>query len=338
MLSNVDFERSMRALRQIAAVGDDCEVAIEIDPRTLRREFVPVLANAGVTRASLGVQDFDERVQRAVGRLQSYAETARAADWLREEGIGEINLDLMYGLPFQTEASVSVTVRQALALDPGRVALFGYAHVPWMKKHQRLLPESALPDAGARLAQARVAAKVLLEAGYRQIGLDHFAKPADSLAVRQRERRLHRNFQGYTTDEASMLIGLGASAIGALPQGYVQNAARTVDYREAIVSGRLAAVRGVRLTAEDRLRREIIERLMCDLEVDIAAVAGRHGRSADDFAKELAGIAPLAEHGLVAISGGVLSVAEHARPFVRHVCAAFDSYLADDAARFSRAL
>jgi oxygen-independent coproporphyrinogen-3 oxidase len=342
MLTAADFERIMRALREIAAVGDDCEVAIEIDPRTLRRELVPVLASAGVTRASLGVQDLDERVQRAVGRLQSYAETARAADWLRQAGIGGINLDLMYGLPFQTAASVAATVREALRLLPGRVALFGYAHVPWMKKHQRLLPEDALPNAAARLDQAHAAAQVLLEAGYLPIGLDHFAKPDDPLAIRQRERRLHRNFQGYTTDEAATLIGLGASGIGALPEGYVQNAARTVDYRAAIAAGRLATVRGVRLTAEDRLRREIIERLMCDLEVDLAAVAGRHGRIAADFEGELARIAPLAQHGLATVSAGVVSVPEHARPYVRHVCAAFDSYLAGEeaaaATRFSRAL
>ncbi|HEX5957903.1 MAG TPA: oxygen-independent coproporphyrinogen III oxidase [Hyphomicrobiaceae bacterium] len=342
MLSPADFQRIMRGLRGIAAIGGDCEVAIEIDPRTLAHEMVLTLADAGVTRASLGVQDFDRRVQVAVGRVQSYEVTARAAGWLRAAGITNINLDLMYGLPYQTEASVAATVRQALALDPERVALFGYAHVPWMKKHQRLLPEAALPDAAARLAQALVAADVLRDAGYRQIGLDHFAKASDALAVRQRERRLHRNFQGYTTDEAATLIGLGASSIGSLPQGYVQNAARTVNYRDAIIAGTLATARGCRLTDDDRLRREIIERLMCDLEVDLAAVAGRYGKHAQDFADELAGIAPLAEHGLVAIADGVVSVAEHARLFVRHVCAAFDSYLAGDVAgsatRYSRAL
>jgi oxygen-independent coproporphyrinogen-3 oxidase len=336
MLAAAGLERITAAIRQIADIGSDCEVAVEIDPRTLRRELVAVLADAGVTRASLGVQDLDARVQRAVGRIQSYERTARVADWLRSAGIAGINLDLMYGLPLQTVASVVATVRQVLALDPGRVALFGYAHVPWMKKHQRLLPEAALPDAAARLAQARAATEVLLGAGYRPIGLDHFAKPDDPLAIRQAEKRLHRNFQGYTTDEAPVLIGLGASAIGALPEGYVQNAARTVDYRAAILSGALATVRGVRLTPEDRMRREIIERLMCDLEVDLVGIAGRHGRTLADFAHELARITPLAEHGLVALSGGILSVAEHARPFVRHVCAAFDSYLTGDTARFSR--
>lgn len=338
MLAAADFERIMRALRRIAAIGTDCEVAIEIDPRTLRRELAPVLAGAGVRRASLGVQDFDRRVQRTIGRLQSYEQTARAADWLHRAGIDSINLDLMYGLPFQTADSVSATARQALALEPDRVAVFGYAHVPWMKKHQRLLPVDALPGAQERLAQARAVAEVLGSAGYLPIGLDHFAKPHDLLVTRQREKRLHRNFQGYTTDEASTLIGFGTSAIGMLPQGYVQNAAGTAAYREAISSGVLATARGRKLTSEDRLRRAIIERLMCDLRVDLAGIAAEHGWSLDDFAPELCSLAPLAEHGLVAIAGGTVTVAEHARPLVRNVCAAFDTYLATHAMQFSRAL
>jgi oxygen-independent coproporphyrinogen-3 oxidase len=338
MLAAADFERLMRALRRIAAIGTDCEVAIEIDPRTLRRELVSTLASAGVRRASLGVQDFDRRVQRAVGRIQSYEQTARAVEWLHRAGIDGINLDLMYGLPFQTTDSVSATARRALALEPDRIAVFGYAHVPWMKKHQRLLPEDALPGATERFAQARAVAEVLGGAGYRPIGLDHFAKPHDLLVTRQREKRLHRNFQGYTTDEASTLIGFGTSAVGMLPQGYVQNAASTVAYREAIRSGVLATARGRELTPEDRLRRAIIERLMCDLRVDLAGIAAEHGRSLDDFAAELSSLAPLAEHGLVAIAGGAVAVAEHARPLVRNVCAAFDAYLAADAMHFSRAL
>jgi oxygen-independent coproporphyrinogen-3 oxidase len=284
------------------------------------------------------VQGFDERVQRAVGRMQSYEETERAAERLRAAGIVNINLDLMYGLPFQTAESVSATVRQALGLDPDRVALFGYAHVPWMKKHQKLLPQEALPDGMERLAQARAAAQVLASAGYQPVGLDHFAKPGDLLVSRQRAKRLHRNFQGYTTDEASTLVGFGTSAIGMLPQGYVQNTASTVAYREAIRSDVLATARGRELTAEDRLRRAIIERLMCDLRVDLAGIAAAHGRNLDDFTPELSSLAPLADHGLVAISEGTVTVAEHARPFVRNICAAFDTYLAAGATRFSRAL
>jgi oxygen-independent coproporphyrinogen-3 oxidase len=338
MLSPPDFQRVMRAVRAIAAIRPDCEMAIEIDPRTLRRQLVPVMAEAGVTRASLGVQDFEERVQRAVGRLQSFEQTARAAEWLRHAGIANINLDLMYGLPYQTVESVAATARQALALDPDRIALFGYAHVPWMKRHQKLLPAHALPGTIERLAQSRAVAAVLQHAGYRPIGLDHFAKPADLLVRRQQEKRLHRNFQGYTTDEAPALIGFGTSAIGMLPQGYVQNATSTVAYREAIGAGRLATARGRALTDEDRLRREIIERLMCNLEVDLAAIAAAREKSVDDFSAELANLVPLAEQGLVRFSGGTITVAERARPFVRNICAVFDAYLSNEETRFSRAL
>jgi oxygen-independent coproporphyrinogen-3 oxidase len=338
LLAAEDFQRILRALRQIVAIGADCEMAIEVDPRTLRRELVPALAASGVTRASLGVQDFDERVQRAVGRMQSYEQTARATEWLRRAGIANINLDLIYGLPYQTADSVAASLRQALALEPDRVALFGYAHVPWMRKHQKLLPEHALPIAAERVAQARTAAEILGKAGYQAVGLDHFARPGDLLVARLREKRVHRNFQGYTTDEASALIGFGASAIGMLPQGYVQNAASTVAYREAIRSGLLATARGRELTDEDRLRREIIDRLMCDLEVNLAEIAAARAKSLDDFSTELANLASFVEHGLVVVSDGTITVAEHARPFVRHVCSAFDAYLAADTMQFSSAL
>jgi oxygen-independent coproporphyrinogen-3 oxidase len=338
MLSPQDFERILARLDAMAALRAGGEVAIEIDPRTLTREFVTAMANAGVTRASLGVQDFEERVQRAVGRIQSYERTAQVADWLRGAGIANINLDLMYGLPYQTADTVAATVRRALELEPDRVALFGYAHVPWMKRHQKLLPEDALPGTLERLAQSQAATEVLMEAGYRPIGLDHFAKSSDLLVRRQREGRLHRNFQGYTTDEAAALIGFGTSAIGALPQGYVQNAASTVDYRAAICSGRLATVRGWALTDEDRLRREIIERLMCDLEVDLAEVAGARARSPEDLSTELANLAPMIEQGLIRRSGSTIAIPEHARPLVRNVCMAFDAYSAAAQNRYSRAM
>ncbi|MGE0036202.1 MAG: oxygen-independent coproporphyrinogen III oxidase [Xanthobacteraceae bacterium] len=338
MLSPADFERIMARLDEMAPLQAGCEVAIEIDPRTLKREFVTAMANAGVTRASLGVQDFEERVQRAVGRIQSFERTAQVADWLRSVGIENINLDLMYGLPYQTAETVAATVRRALELEPDRVALFGYAHVPWMKRHQKLLPQDALPGTIDRLAQSRAAAQVLLEAGYRPIGLDHFARRSDLMVRRQREGRLHRNFQGYTTDEAAALIGFGTSAIGALPQGYVQNAASTVDYRAAIGAGRLATVRGWALTDEDRLRRDIIERLMCDLEVDLADVTGARACSADDLSAELANLEPMIAHGLIRRSGTTIAVPEHARPFVRNICMAFDAYSASAQNRYSRAM
>jgi oxygen-independent coproporphyrinogen-3 oxidase len=338
ILSPQDFERLMSALHQAFRFEAGCEVAIEIDPRTVTHDLVEVLASLGVTRASLGVQDFEERVQRAVGRLQSFETTARAAEWLRAAGIRNINLDLMYGLPYQTVGSVIATIRQALALDPDRIALFGYAHVPWMKRHQKLIPEEALPSSIERFDQCRAAAAVMTDAGYQAIGLDHFAKPGDPLARRQNERRVHRNFQGYTTDEAGALIGLGTSAISALPQGYAQNAPGTVAYRSAIEADRLATVRGRALSDDDRLRRDIIEQLMCNLEVNLADVAEARNRQLADFTTELSALDSLAEHDLVRYRDGIVSVPEHARPFVRTVCAVFDAYLSNGESRHSRAV
>ena len=338
MLSPADFACLTRALHKTFAISPKCEIAIEIDPRTLTREHVSALADAGVTRASLGVQDFDDKVQKTVGRVQSFEQTAQAAEWLRAAGIANINLDLMYGLPYQTSETVAATARRALTLDPDRIALFGYAHVPWMKRHQKLLPEQTLPDARERLAQSRVAADVLEAADFQPIGLDHFAKRNDLLARRQREKRLHRNFQGYTTDEAAALIGFGTSSIGALPQGYVQNASSTVAYRDAIRAGRLATARGRVLTDEDRLRREIIEQLMCNLEVDVAAVAAARDRTIDDFVTELREIDSLAEHGLVRRSDTKITIPEDARPLVRTICAVFDAYLSGEETRYSRAM
>jgi oxygen-independent coproporphyrinogen-3 oxidase len=332
-----DFMRVMTALRAKFVIPPPADIAVEIDPRSLTREHVAALAAAGVTRASLGVQDFEERVQLAVRRMQSFEQTEAAVRWLRDFGIANINLDLMYGLPYQTVTTIAATARRALALDPDRIALFGYAHVPWMKRHQRLIPEAALPDSTKRFAQSCAAAEIFSATGYQRIGLDHFARDSDPLARCQREGRLHRNFQGYTADEASIQIGFGPSAIGSLPAGYVQNAPGMIAYRNAILGGRLAAARGRAVTNEDSLRGQIIERLMCDLRVDVARLCIMHDASADHFAAEFFRLDELAQDGIVERSSGTIIVPEHARPFVRTVCAVFDAYLLDDDTRFSRA-
>jgi len=337
ILTPRDFHRVMAALRVTFALASDAELAIEIDPRTVTEEYVAALADTGINRASLGVQDFDTHVQAAVNRMQSFEQTARVAGWLRAAGIGSINLDLMYGLPYQSVASIEATVRRALTLDADRIVLFGYAHVPWMKRHQRLIPEHALPGSDQRFAQSRAAAEVLIGAGYEAIGLDHFAKSYDALAQQQYVGRLHRNFQGYTTDESGTLIGFGASAIGTLPEGYVQNAPSAVAYRATIAAGQLATARGCALTEEDRLRRDVIERLMCDLKVDLAERCAAHHSDADRFAAELSELNALANEGLLERSGYKISIPERARPIVRTVCAVFDAYLSDDDMHFSQA-
>jgi oxygen-independent coproporphyrinogen-3 oxidase len=338
MLSAEDFARLMAALLADFRFDPKAEVAVEIDPRVLTEEKAAALADSGVTRASLGVQDLNPEVQEAVNRVQPYELVARAVDWLRKAGIRGINFDLMYGLPQQTVERVLSSVDQALTLRPDRVALFGYAHVPWMKTHQRLIDEEALPDSEERWRQAEEAAARLVEGGYRRIGLDHFARPEDPMTRALDEGRLRRNFQGYTDDPAGVLLGFGASSIGALPQGYVQNAVPFKAYGAAIRDGELAVTRGLQLDDDDRLRRAVIEHLMCDLEVDLDEIAVGFGAAAADFAAELEALAAMERDGLVEVTGGTLRIPEPARPLMRTVCAVFDRYLASGAARHSRAV
>jgi oxygen-independent coproporphyrinogen-3 oxidase len=331
MLAPDDLRALGERLRERFEVLDEAELAVEIDPRRLTPETVAALAAIGVNRASLGVQDVNPEVQRAINRWQPFPVVERAVDWLRTAGIRGINFDLMYGLPHQTTARVRASVDAALALGPARLALFGYAHVPWMKRHQRLIDEAALPGAAERAAQFEVAAARLEEAGYVAIGLDHFALPDDDLAVAQREDRLHRNFQGYTTDGAAALLGFGASAIGSLPQGYVQNAVPIPEYRDAIRQGRLATARGIRVSPDDRLRRSIIERLMCDFAVDLNGFA----RS---LAAELEALERFQADGLLTVDDGLIRVEPAGRPLIRTICAVFDAHLQRGLARHSRAV
>jgi oxygen-independent coproporphyrinogen-3 oxidase len=313
------------------------EHAIELDPRRVTRPLARALASIGVNRASLGVQDFSPRVQQAIGRMQPFDVVERSVDLLREAGIARINIDLMYGLPRQTAREVLRSAALAASLQPQRLALFGYAHVPWFKKHQRLIDDADLPTASERLEQARVAAEVLVGLGYTAIGLDHFAKPGDELALAAQAGRLHRNFQGYTADDADALIGFGASAIGRLPQGFVQNAVDIGGYSRAVAAGCAATAKGIAFTADDILRGAIIERLMCDYAVDLAAVSSDI-RAAARFAAEIESLAPLVREGFARIEGHRIAVTQEGRPFVRLVAAAFDSYLAANKSRHSAAV
>ncbi len=338
ILKGSDLKRIMARLREVFRVGPTAEIAIEIDPRTVTPAHIETLAGSGFNRASLGVQSFEPLVQQTIRRIQSFEETARVADWLRHAGIEGVNLDLMYGLPYQTVENVVATVERSLSLDPDRVSLFGYAHVPWMKRHQALLPEDVMPNAEERFAQCEAAAARLVEAGYVRVGLDHFAKPDDPMAEALKAGDLKRNFQGYTTDAAPVLIGFGASAISSYPQGYAQNTSSTPEYRKAVLAGELATARGLALTEEDRLRREVIERLMCDLAVDLGEVCRRHGIAPDHFGPELAAVDRLAGEGLARREGVRVSVPEEARPLVRVLCAAFDARLSASAGRHARAI
>lgn len=326
-------------LHQAFAFAEDAEIAVEIDPRDIDPALIGALAKAGVTRASLGVQDLDSTVQAAVNRHQSLAQTCAVADHLRAAGISAMNVDLMYGLPHQTVAGVRQTVEAVVeALRPARLSVFGYAHVPWMKRHQRLIDAEALPGPAERFAQAAAAAEVAQQAGYVWIGLDHFAQADDPLAIAAATGALRRNFQGYTTDGAPVRLGFGPSAIGALPQGYVQNVVGMPEYRQAVTGNVLPVARGVAFSAEDRLRGAVIERLMCDLAVDLDAVCRDHGCSAARLSESVARLAPHRDDGLVVVEGARVAVTAAGRPFLRSVCAAFDHHLVSGETRHARAV
>ena len=317
----------MAVLRTHFDVGADAEIAFELDPRTFEPEFAAHLASFGATRASLGVQEYDPKVQETVNRIQPYEVVKQTVDALRAAGIAAINFDLMYGLPHQTSETIARSVNKTLTLRPDRIALFGYAHVPWMAKNQRLIPEDALPGAAERFDQAELAAEALVAAGYVRVGLDHFALPDDAMTKALSTGALKRNFQGYTVDGADTLIGLGATSISALPGAYVQNISETGAWSRAVEAGSLPTGKTRELTAEDKLRRALIERLMCDLRVDIADIAAQHGVAPERFVPELERAAGFIAEGLAVRDGHVLSVTERGRPALRVVAALFDTYL-----------
>ncbi|MGH6923292.1 MAG: oxygen-independent coproporphyrinogen III oxidase [Propylenella sp.] len=338
LLTAEDISALAAAIRRAFTVDRRTDFAVEIDPRGLSSEQTDALIAAGLTRASFGVQDFDRTVQQAINRIQSFNETKAVIEGFRRGGIMSINIDVLYGLPHQNLGRLTDTLLKVLSLDPDRIALFGYAHVPWMKKHQAMIMDADLPGAAERFEQAQRAGDLIAARGYRRIGIDHFAKPEDPLAMAARAGRLRRNFQGYTADESEVVIGLGASAIGRLPQGFVQNIVPTREYERQVGDGRLPVARGIELTREDRVRAYAIERLMCDFSLRDADLRARFGAEADEVIAEADRIAPSDYAGFVTREGGMLSVTEDGRPFVRLICAAFDAYFGAGAARHSAAV
>jgi oxygen-independent coproporphyrinogen-3 oxidase len=329
LVAQLDVRFDLTALR---------EHAIELDPRYVTKALAAALADIGVTRASLGVQDLSAHVQQTIGRVQPFSMVEQAVAILREAGIGQINIDLMYGLPNQSVQDIRRTAMLAHELKPQRLAVFGYAHVPWFKPHQRLLDESSLPGPAMRLAQAATAHETLTSLGYEPIGLDHYASPVDSLAIAARAGMLRRNFQGYTTDDADALIGFGPSAIGRLPQGFVQNAPDTGSYSRAIMSGHFATAKGLALSADDRVRGRIIEELMCNLACNIDQVANECDHGRESFEREFEALLPFVADGFARIDGRHITVDESGRPYLRLIAATFDGYLANSRARHSVAV
>ncbi|MBL6941095.1 MAG: oxygen-independent coproporphyrinogen III oxidase [Rhodospirillales bacterium] len=338
MLKGEDWKRIIDHLRVRFDVTPDAAIAVELDPRTASEDYIRALQDAGVNRASIGVQSFDADIQKAINRIQPYEMTAQVIGWLRQHGIDHINMDLMYGLPKQTTDMVIREAELTIGLKPARVALFGYAHVPWMKSHQKLINEDDLPDAGERWQQFEESSAKFIEAGYVAVGLDHFALPDDEMSVALDDGVLQRNFQGYTADLAPAMIGFGASAIGQLSQGYIQNLSPLKQYRESISAGILPIARGIAISDDDRLRGHVIERIMCDLSVDLDEVCDKFSVSKATFVPEMEKLAPLAEDAIITIIGNTITVTETGRPFVRLVAAAFDAYLDSGKGRHSRAV
>ena len=302
------------------------EIAMELDPRTVTREQVAALAANGVTRVSLGVQDINPEVQVIINRIQPHETVAQVCDWLREAGITRINFDLIYGLPKQTPQSVADTARQVSTLQPDRIALFSYAHVPQMKRHQKALEDAGLPDLLDKLAMEDAARAVFADLGYLPIGIDHFVRATDSMAEAWRTHTLHRNFQGYTNDKAETLIGLGCSSICQTPGGYFQNAHDERPYRAAVDGGSLATGRGYLVTPEDRLRRAIIEQLMCYFACDVAAICRAHAFDIGRLDASFAALKPFEEAGLVAREGTVVRLTSSYLMAIRPVAMAFDTH------------
>ncbi len=322
ILNARDIARLASTIRRLYRVAADAEFAVEIDPRHLAPDQVTAFEHASVNRISVGVQDFDPAVQAAINREQSFEMTHRAISMFRDKGIASINVDLVYGLPHQTCDSASRTIRKVLTLRPDRIATFGYAHLPSRLVHQRLIDNATLPDALERFAQSQLLAKLLTDAGYLRVGMDHFALPTDHLA----SKALKRNFQGYSTEQADALLGFGASAIGQLPQGFVQNATATGEYITKIGKSRLAAVRGVALTDDDRARGAAIEQLMCQMEFAQTPLVARFGNAATPVIKIAGDLISADTNGFIVRTSDGFAITPAGRPFVRTICTAFDRY------------
>lgn len=329
------IHRLAQAIRDVFPPADDFEFSVEIDPTMVDRAKIDALAAEGMTRASIGIQDFDPEVQAAIGRMQPFDITRACVDDLRAAGVRSLNTDLVYGLPHQTNARIEDTIDKVLTFAPDRVALFGYAHVPWVSKRQKLIDEDALPDDLARYVLATLAAERFVAAGLTLIGIDHFARPGDDLETALQAGQLRRNFQGYTADSCQTLIGLGASSISRFPGGYVQNAPATAAYKQRIAAGEFAASRGYQMTAQDQLRARAIECLMCEFTLDLNDLASEFGAQA--FALEPS-LRLMAERFFpyAVLDGRKLTIAPEGQPLTRMIASVLDQHV-PEGVRYSRA-
>ncbi len=325
LLSPAMMQTLAGAIAEVAPLAPNAEFSVEIDPNEVDAARLSVLSAAGMNRASIGVQDFDPQIQKCIGRVQSYEVTRDVVTAIRDHGVHSLNADILYGLPHQTPAKITDSVQKLLSLSPDRVALYGYAHVPWMARRQSMLPSEALPLPQERLALFEAARQLFQWDGYAEIGIDHFALAGDGLEIAQKAGLLRRNFQGYTDDTSDVLIGVGASSISRFPQGYTQNNAATSGHTAAIRNGGFSTTRGHMFNAEDRLRGRIIEALMCDFEVRTGELAAHFPVSPAALIAMFNGVADQFP-GLLRVTNDGLFIPEPVRPLTRMIARAFDRY------------
>jgi len=313
------------AIFDVAPLAEGAEFSVEIDPNEIDKDRVAVLAEHGMNRASIGVQDFDDEIQKVIGRIQSYDTTRDAIEMIRAAGIESLNADILFGLPHQNGERMTQSVQKLLSLSPDRVALYGYAHVPWMAKRQQMIPSQALPTPQERLALFDTARRLFLWDGYAEIGIDHFARPEDGLTRALNAGKLRRNFQGYTDDTSGVLIGMGASSISRFPQGFAQNAPSTSAYTGRIRDGQFATARGHSFSGDDLLRSRLIEAVMCDFRINAAEIRDTFGISQARL-QQMFTEANSRFDGLLTVNEDGLFVPQDLRPLTRLIARAFDAY------------
>ena len=320
-------------------INDNSENGCEIDPRDLTREHLEMLRKNGFNRISMGVQDFNEKVQKATNRIQPEDITRQAVQWVRELGFSSVNLDLMYGLPFQTLESFEITLDKTIDISPDRIAVFNYAHVPWVKKHMALIHPEDLPAPEVKLQILKMTIEKLTDAGYVFIGMDHFAKPDDELAIALREKKLYRNFQGYSTNAGTDLYAMGITGISQLHRVYAQNFKTEKEYFDSINNEALPVARGYKLTDDDILRREVITNLMCNFELDFKQIEDKYKINFKDyFAWGLGNLTEMENDKLVSVKDNKIEVTQMGKLLIRNIAMNFDGYIEhkEDTAKYSR--
>lgn len=322
-----DFKKLIEKLGSVFSLSEETDIAMEMDPRLLTKEKIAGYISGGVNRVSFGVQSFDSEVQKVVNRVQPFEDVAECTKAFRDGGMRSINFDMMYGLPLQTVSNIEKSMEQAISLKPDRFAVFAYAHVPWMKKHQKILEKYNFPEGVERFKMNETIANKLELAGYKAIGIDHFSLEEDGLYQALKGGKLRRNFQGYTDEKCETIIGMGVSSISSFKNFYVQNVTGAAAYQKALVEGGFPLARGCRVSADDLDRRAAIEQIMCNFEADFGAFP--------DVPEKLI---ELEEDGIIKISGSILKVTEKGRPFTRVVACAFDTYFEAVEGRHARAV